>query len=426
MFIKRACLGTLFCIAGLAASPAWPREIPRTLTLEDAVRLAVERNPGLAAAREGLRVLEGDRIAAGKRPNPLLGFEAEDYPIASHPGPLLENLSLTLRLDFEIERGDRRRWRTEAADHAVAAGRLDYEDSVRLLRLEVARVFADAVLAQADLAASRSLLDRTEGVISLNRVRLEQGEISLIELHRIEAEKLRYRDEAFRAELLLRNAKSALMTLLSAPASAPEPEIVGALDEVRAGAAPGRLPEASLPELVRIARERRPDFRMGRREEQRAAAEAQLERSLRSPNITVGGGYRRNDVDHSFVLGVSLPLRLFDRNEGGILRAEAGRARAEHLAAARSGQVELEVRQAANAAAVHRARVDYIRREHLVKAEESGRVTLAAYNLGGATLIDYLDAQRTYYDTLRLYHQALHDERVSLHELAAATGTGGE
>lgn len=426
MSTLRACLGTWLCIAGLAASPVWPRDIPPRLTLEDAVRLAVERNPDLSAAREEIRALEGDRIAAGKRPNPILGFEAEDYPITSHPGPFLQNQSLTLRLDFEIERGNRRRWRTEAADHAVAAGRLDYGNRVRLMRLEVSRTFALALLARSDLAASRSLVDQTEQMISLNRVRFEQGEISLLELHRIEAEKLRYQDEVFRADLLLRNAKSALMTMLSAPEWAPEPEILGELDDVRSGTAPGLAPQASLQELVRIARERRPDLLLRSLQERQAAAEVRLERSRRSPDITVGGGYRRNDADHSFVLGVSLPLAIFDRNEGGIVRAEAERERADHLSAARRGQVDLEVRQASNAAAVHRERVETIRREHLEKARESGRVTLAAYNFGGATLIDYLDAQRTYYDTLRIYHQALHDERVSLHELAVAIGMGGE
>jgi outer membrane protein TolC len=60
------------------------------------------------------------------------------------------------------------------------------------------------------------------------------------------------------------------------------------------------------------------------------------------------------------------------------------------------------------------------------KAEDSSRVTLASYNLGGATLIDYIDAQRTYRDALRIYNQALFDERISLYELASSIGLGSE
>ncbi len=71
-------------------------------------------------------------------------------------------------------------------------------------------------------------------------------------------------------------------------------------------------------------------------------------------------------------------------------------------------------------------RVDYIRTQHLKKAEEASSVTLASYNLGGATLIDYLDAQRAYRDALRIYNQAQFDERISLYELASAIGLGVE
>ena len=68
----------------------------------------------------------------------------------------------------------------------------------------------------------------------------------------------------------------------------------------------------------------------------------------------------------------------------------------------------------------------YIETQHLKKAEETNAVTLAAYRLGGATLIDYLDAARRYSDTVRRYNQALYDERISLYELASALGIGGQ
>jgi cobalt-zinc-cadmium efflux system outer membrane protein len=142
--------------------------------------------------------------------------------------------------------------------------------------------------------------------------------------------------------------------------------------------------------------------------------------------VTVGGGYKRSGIDNSFVLGVTVPLQVFNRNEGGVLRAEAEQRQSANLEAALQKQIQLEVQQAYNAVEINRRRVEYIRTQHLGKAEDTSKVTLTSYNLGGATLIDYLDAQRTYRDALRIFNQALFDERLSLYELASAIGSGVE
>ncbi len=119
-------------------------------------------------------------------------------------------------------------------------------------------------------------------------------------------------------------------------------------------------------------------------------------------------------------------MQIFNRNEGGVLRADAEQKRSANLEAALQKQIQLEVQQAYNAVEINRQRVEYIRTQHLGKAEDTSRVTLTSYNLGGATLMDYLDAQRTYRDALRIYNQALFDERISLYELASAIGSGVE
>jgi cobalt-zinc-cadmium efflux system outer membrane protein len=162
------------------------------------------------------------------------------------------------------------------------------------------------------------------------------------------------------------------------------------------------------------------------REKNRADTETRLQRANRASNITVGGGYKRNLNDNSYVLGITVPLKIFDRNEGGILRADADQRRAANLESVIQKEIELEVQQAYDSMEINRQRVEYIRSRHLKKAEEAGSVTLASYNLGGATLIDYLDSQRAYRDALRIYNQALFDERISLYELASAIGLGVE
>jgi cobalt-zinc-cadmium efflux system outer membrane protein len=115
-------------------------------------------------------------------------------------------------------------------------------------------------------------------------------------------------------------------------------------------------------------------------------------------------------------------LPFFNRNEGGIARAEAERRAADARLASTTLAVRLDVQRALNAVETNRARVDYIEREYLTNAQESRDIVLASYRLGVANLIDFLDAQRAFRDTQRIYNRALFDQRVSVFELAAADG----
>lgn len=397
--------------------------IPSRLSLEEAIRLAVARNPSLAAVRNEIEALEGDSVAASQRLNPALSLEEEDFPIRANPGPFFGTQGITLRFDYEIERGGRRQLRTKSAQQAVEAQKLTYQDQVRRIELEVKRAFSRMVLAKSNLETSRSILEQAERMIDLNRVRLKQGDISALDLNRIEVEKLRFQDDVFQADLMLRNSKSALLALLNAPDLSQDVDVVGTLPVADRIPETGLPPRASLDELFRIAFEKRPDIASAFQQKARADTETRLQRAIRSPNITIGGGYKRNAIDNSFVFGVTLPLQMFNRNEGGILRADAEQKRSANLEAALQKQIQLEVQQAYNAVEINRQRVEYIRTQHLGKAEDTSRVTLISYSLGGATLIDYLDAQRTYRDALRIYNQALFDERISLYELASAIGS---
>jgi outer membrane protein, heavy metal efflux system len=400
--------------------------IPPRLGLEEAIRLTIARNPALAAAKNEIQALEGDAMAANKRLNPAISLDMEDYPIRANPGPFFSNQAIALRFDYEIERGGRRQLRTETAQQAIEAQKLAYQDRVRRIELDVKRVFSRIVLAKSNLEVSGLILEQAERMIELNRIRYKQGDISALDLSRIEVERLRFQDDVFQTDLMLRNAKSSLLALLHAPDLSVDVDVVGTLPVDSSIIEPGLPPRAPLNELRRIALEKRPDMLSALREKNRADTETKLQRAIRSSNITVGGGYKRNLSDNSYVLGITVPLKIFDRNEGGILRADAEKRRAVNLDAVIQKEIELEVQQAYNAMKINGQRVDYIRTQHLKKAEDASSVTLASYNLGGATLIDYLDAQRAYRDALRIFNQAQFDERISLYELASAIGLGVE
>lgn len=427
MFYRQSISRALILIAFAMSVPiicAEELDIPSRLTLEEAVHLAVDRNPLLEAAKDEIKAAEGDRIAAGSRPNPSFSLEFEDLPLSTNPGPFLELREITSRVDFEIETGGRRRLRTQAADRMLETRKMLHRDQIRKLRLEVERVFYKTVLAKSNLETSRSILDQVERVILLNRVRFEQGDISALDLNRIEVEKLKFRDDVFQADLALRNAESSLLALLNAHDLSRDIDVEGSLPVDYQDSHPGMPMEAPLEELIHTAMEQRPDLGVGLEEIERAETEAKLEKASRIPNIVIGGGYRRNVDGNAVVFGVTVPLQIFNRNRGGIVRAEAEQSRAANLAAVLRKEIQLDVQRAYDALQINRRRVEYIRTQQLNKAEDVSRVTLQSYNLGGATLIDYLDAQRTYRDALRIYNQALYDERISLCELSGSIGSG--
>jgi outer membrane protein, heavy metal efflux system len=264
-------------------------------------------------------------------------------------------------------------------------------------------------------------------------------------------------DDVFASELALRNASSSLLTLLNAPdpgqpieiadglrladaseapssaSSATSPAQPAALPAPAAGSAatllsvpaattPPVVPPAAIASLQAQAIATRPDLAAALEAERRADTQTRLQRALARPNLTVGGGYNRNFGTNGISVGISVPLPIANRNQGAIARAEAEQRQAALQRAATQADVALDVQQAANALEVSRARVAYIEREFLDNAEQSVAIARNSYQLGAATLIDLLDAQRTWRETRRTYNRALYDLRISQFQLDAAIG----
>jgi cobalt-zinc-cadmium efflux system outer membrane protein len=387
------------------------------------VRIATERNPALAAARNAVEIAEANQLDVSRRPNPALTFESEGYPLLESSRPAFFNTQeLTVRFDQEIELTGRRRLRTEAGELSVEVARARFDNDRRLLTLHVQRAYFQAVLAKADRDAANVSLGEIDRALTLNRVRFEKGEASGGEVRRLQVERLRFVDDVFAAELSLRNARSALLTLLSVADLGRTFDVVEPLD-ITNPATPALTPVNIALDgspLIAQAITLRPDVAATQRELARTDTETRLQRALRTPNVTVGGGYRRDFGTNAVVFGATVPLPLFNRNQGGVARAEAERRQAANRALVIGAGVRLEVQQALNAVAINRERVEYIQREHLTNARESRDIVEASYRLGAADLIDFLDAQRAFRDTLRTYNRALYEQRVSLFELAAA------
>jgi len=408
-----------------SASAAIAQAIPTKLSLADALRLAVERNPVLVAASAEVDVARADRLGAGRYPNPALTFESEGQS-PFRTGRLGDGHEYVFRLDQELDTPGRRSLRLAAADLRTEAAQGQFQNQRRRLELEVRRVYFQAALAKADREVSATALGEIDRVITLNRARFEQGEISGSELRRVQVERLRFQDDVFAAELALRNARAALLALLNAPNMGQPVDPVDSLAIAPEGAAALSLAApVQVGVLGASALAARPDLLAARSEVRRAETTTRLQRALRRPLPTIGAGYKENAGSKAFVFGVTVPLPIFNQNQGGFARALAEQRLASSRATAVERQVGLEVQQAVNAVEVNRERVAYIEGEFLKNAREARDIILASYRLGSANLIDLLDAQRAFRDTLRTYNRALYEQRVSLIELGAAVGDPG-
>lgn len=333
---------------------------------------------------------------------------------------------MTIRIDQELELAGRRRLRTESATAGITVARSLLADRRRLIELAVQRAYLQVVLAKAEREVARAALEDIDRMLGITKARFDQGEIAGGEFRRLQVERLRFVDDQFATDLALRNAKAALLAVLGFSDLTRDFDVSGALTEMPAilTAFPASIVAGSVDRIAieKQALVSRPDLAAARTEQQRRDSETQLQRALRTPNLTVGGGYKRTMTSDGVVFGVTVPVPLFNRNPGGIARAEAERRRAANRAVAAETTVRLDVQQAVNAIETNQARVQYIEQATLTSAREARDAVMAAYQVGEAGLIDYLDAQRAFRDTLCIYNRALYERRLSGFEVAAAIG----
>ena len=419
--MRSACMAVLGVVLG-GVLYAQQSALPARLSLDDALRLAEARNPQLVVAQEAVVGSESDVIGARKRPNPAVTLSSEGIPLSQqNRPPFFDNQELAVGIQQEFEPGGRRRLRTEQAERGVDASRAFARDTLRQLRFDVRRAYMQVVLAKADDEVARTTLEEIDRVLALNRARYEQGELSGVELRRLQVERFRFADDAFVAELGLKNARSALLALLN---MRPLDQPFDTIDELLPAAlvATPAVADAAGSAASR-ALAGRPDLDAARREREGAEAGLRLQRALRTPSFAVGAGLKRDFGTNGLIVNFALPLPLFNRNEAGVARASADERQAAARVAVVETRVLLDVQESLNALDVTRRRVSYVEGEYLKSAREARDIVLASYRSGEATLIDYLDAQRALREALRTQNRARFDYRISLFQYDAAVGT---
>ena len=380
------------------------------VSVDDAVQLALKQNPTLMAQQASLLSTKAGETTAALRPNPTMNFSAEQL----RPGQSQDIAQYTVSLGQPIELGGKRQRRVDSARAATQVATYQLDDARRQVVLLVKSAFAGALIAREQLALAEANLKTLDDTERIQRLRAEKGDISELELLRIQVQRFTFARDAADARQALASAKIALRTAAGTVNIADDFEIVGDLD----------FKEVPLdrPLLVRRALDNRPDLRAAEADRERARADHRLARANAWWDITPQIEYQRIGPDDTIGFGISFPLRIFDRNQGEIARTQAEITRVDAIREATALQVMAALDTDREAALIQRERVISLRDVYLPKATQARDTVEYAYRRGGQSLLDFLDAQRSYRETALAHLQALGAYLGAIYQLEADIG----
>ena len=406
------CAAAFFATAspGLAA-PADPKvatppefeEPAGELRLPDAAALALLHNPRLASVAWEIRVREAGALQAGRRPNPEVSLEVENFA-GSGDASGFGGSETTISLSQLLERGGKRDRLRDAARLDRDLAGWDYESRRLDVLAEVTRTFIDLLAAQEHRTIAADLVSLAEQSLETMTRRVAAGAVSPVEETRARVALSQSRLDLRAAEGRLADARVRLASLWGSVAPRFE-RAVGVLDPVS--------PPPSLEELLERM-DGNPELARWDTETARRRAEVAVQRALGAVDVSVAAGvrHRAETSDRAFVLGLSVPLPLSDRNQGARRAAEYQVEQTLEEARAVRLDVERAITLAHQAAVAGHEEILALDGEILPDAEAAFETALEAHRKGLFRLTDVLDTRRTLFElrarrveSLREYHR---------------------
>jgi len=409
--------------AGSASAQDAVSRDSRAITVAEAVDEALQHNLALMAQRSNLSIADAALVAARLRPNPVVSVSADHldwlgtgFDEANNGGPT----EIAARVDVPLERGGKREARIAVASFLKSAAEAQFADAVRTLKNDVTQASIDVMAAQAARALVADNLHAFEALARVNQARATAGSIAPFESTRSQVAMLQFRSTMVRADLDLASALSRLRTLLGRAPGDP----LALSDTLPTKPLPGG---PDLSDLERLAIDTRPYLRALQLSQARSTADLRLQEALGKVDYLVGAEYRRQQgiagKSNSVGMFFSSPLPISNRNQGEIARAAAERDQAARQIAARRAEILADVQSAYHEYATTRDMVASIERDLLKPATGIRDIASYTYGAGGSTLLDLLDAQRAFTDTMQSYVDARASLRRAMARLNAAVGS---
>ena len=383
------------------------------LTLSAAVSRALLGNPRLAAYSYEIRAREALAVQASLLPNPELNIELENF---AGSGDLsgFNGTETTVSLGQLIELAGKRAKRTRVAAFEADLAGWDYQAARLNVLMEVLMGFTEVHTAQQRVALNRELVNIAEQFLQSIRKRVEAGKVSPAEASRARVVLSATRIDLERSKRELQSARKRLAASWGS-SEIDFDRVKGKLDTTV------HLP--SLEKLQKLA-EQNPDIARWATEMQYRQASLELEKAGRIPDPTISGGYRRlNETgDNTLVMGMSVPLPLFNRNQGRVQEAKYRQRQAELRWKAVEVEVNRRLTEVYNFLSAAYTEVNTLKSSVLPEARKAFEVINQGYLMGKFGFLDVLDAQRTLFETRSRYLNALRDYHQSVAELERLTG----
>jgi cobalt-zinc-cadmium efflux system outer membrane protein len=404
-----------------AQTPPQPSPAPptpaTTVSLDDAVRLAVAYNHQLRAQRLNVDISKADEVTAALKPNPVFTSTNENFPASSQlftTDTFSNGLNLIESLSYTFERGGKRAKRTLVAQDTTSVAARTAADAERQLVFQTQQAFINVLLAKSTLDLAQQDERNYANVVDVNRERLRVGDLAEADFLKISLQQLQFQQDVASAEAAVVQAKAALRQSLGNEAVAENFDVAGDL-------AYTKYP-TTLDELKRDALESRADLLAAQASVKLAQDTQTLAYGNRARDVTGEVEYDRAGSLNALGFGFSIELPIHDRNQGNIAHSQWALAQAVETEAQTRSAVLTDVVNAFAALQQNERVLSLFQSGYLAQAQQSLDVTTYVYQHGSGSLLDLLDAERTYRSTQLAYRQALAAYMTSVEQVNQAVG----
>ncbi len=381
-------------------------------------------NPALRADALGVEEMKAAEITAFLRPNPTASFTMDQlYPFGSHYDPNvpgtrnrpLSNALTTGSVSYLYEREHKRQLRLASAKEGTQIAQSEHANLERSLLFNLRSAFVDTLQAKAVLDLARADLDYYDHIIKISRDRFRAGDIAQIDLDRIELFRVQYEVEIQTAIVNLRTSKIQLLQLLNEKTPVEQFDVTGVFDFTD--------DLKPLEDFRQIALDERPDLRAALETIQQAQTNHKLAQANGSadPTFSVDSG-ANPPLDPYVGFNVSIPLRIFDRNQGEKKRTQIDIGRNQQLTDAVRAQVFSDVDSAYTEVESNIALLKPYKAQYKGQALRVRDTVTYSYEHGGASLMDFLNAQSDYRAVELAYLQLVGSYLTAAGQLNLAVG----
>jgi len=411
-------LAAVVITAGLLTMHASAQQ-PARITLDDAIKLALTNSPSIKALRTTIDQSKAQEITAHLRPNPDLSWDTQFIPIFSPNLFSVDTLNTLQQFDMGVgylfERGQKRQRRFDAAKDLTAVTEAQVHDGERALTFNVAQQFVNVLLAKSNLQFTTTDLESYKRTVQINEDRYKAGDLSKSDFLKIKVQLLQFQTDVNAARLAQVQALASLRQLIGYDQLPAGYDVIGdlAYEPVHGG----------LDDMEALAIRERPDYRAAQLGINSAQSQLNLAKANGKQDLNASFLYSHVSDASSGSFFFSIPLPIFNRNQGEIARTRFALDQAQFTSTAARDIVYTDVRNAYEGLKSNEEIVTLYQGGYLQQAEESRDISEFAYKQGAAALLDYLDAERSYRATELAYRQTLAAYMVSLEQLKQATGT---